>query len=439
MSSKKVERLLYRKQKITLRNGLSLVWEHRPASQSVSITCVVGAGSRHDFPKKEGLAHFVEHMIFRWQREDAVSPLFRSILESGGGIDGETGIDTTIFRIYAHKDDAVDALRCLARLLSGIPDSAEAAVREKAILREELNLFGEDEKDHLQRVKFRLMGASEALQHSTGGTHRRIKQLTLEDAHAFHSRYYLANNMILCIVGNLNVEELREEMEAIFSSLCSGELEPNPPWQVASGPGIQFNTTAPHCALFFFFNCPNLRRESVAAVELLHDLYVGTQHARLCHRLREEEAVVYMVDTHMGISRDYGTMDIFTTTEPKNAARVVSGVLEEAQALCEKKLPPDEMDRLKNQLIKGRLLAFELPFFASEWYALRDFHLAPDIPSDLVTWRRDIEAVTVEDLTRTAREIFRPENTFAYIVGSVNIFRRYRIRKLLRRFSATQG
>jgi len=181
--------MLFRKHKIPLDNSLTLIWEHRPSYQSVSITCVVAAGSRHDFPGKMGLAHFVEHSILQSELEE-----LRSIIDAGGLIGAETGIDATVFRVYSHRDDALEALRCLSRLLLRVPENPAFLEKEKAVIREELNIFGQDDPSDLQRVKFSLLGASEDLQHVVGGSLRTLRRFTVDDIQRFHEQFYVARN-----------------------------------------------------------------------------------------------------------------------------------------------------------------------------------------------------------------------------------------------------
>ncbi len=419
----------------TLANGLRLVWEYRPSYESAAVTCLVGAGSRHDFAKRPGLAHFVEHAILQTEMGGEESPPLRAILDAGGAVDAETGLEATAFHIYSHKDDALGAVRSFARILGRIPQNPEFLVREKAVIREELNIMGEDNPMDPQRVKFALLGADEDLRHSVGGSHRALKRFTLEDIATFYHQFYVARNMVLGIVGNLNPEESLGEVESLFGACPSGEaVGGTNHFEVAKGPRIRFQGNVPHCAVFAFFHCPDRGSESLGALELLAETYVGGPHSRLYTRLREQEALVYGIESQFQFARDLGTFDLVTSTERRNVTAVVRGVLEEAGQLANEPIPDDAFQVLVRQMVKRRLLQFESPAVAADWYAFRELFAPDDAPGNLPDWIRDIERLTPGDLARVAREVFAPENLFVYVLGGMNIFRRRRLRSIVKRF-----
>jgi len=152
-------------------------------------------------------------------------------------------------------------------------------------------------------------------------------------------------------------------------------------------------------------------------------------------RLRERDALVYGIDSQMHLSRDFCTMDLFTMAEPRNISRVFGAILDEASLFCREAPHGSELESLKEQFIKHRVLEFEGPGFASDWYAFREI-LSPaaNAPGNLMAWADEIRRLTPEDISLKARSIFRQANLFAFVVGPVKFLMRRRIRGAVRNF-----
>ncbi|MHC4704977.1 MAG: M16 family metallopeptidase, partial [Planctomycetota bacterium] len=155
----------YSREKTTLPNGLRVLLDERPSCESVGITCLVGAGSQLDFRGKDGLAHVVEHLLFRTKWSGKERSLLKAIEDTGGAVDAGTSVDRTFFSVYAHRDDAIEALKILSRIVCDLPTDKESFELEKKVVAAELQLRGEDGPGAFQRNKYALLGGDESLRH----------------------------------------------------------------------------------------------------------------------------------------------------------------------------------------------------------------------------------------------------------------------------------
>jgi predicted Zn-dependent peptidase len=428
---------MYKKFQKTLSNGLKLLWDNRPSYQSVTITCIVQAGSCDDYKAKNGLAHCVEHLVFQSpQRSDQI-PIFHDILDSGGMINACTTLDTTTFFASTFKDDALSALQTLVQLITHIPDNQKSLDREKIIINEEMSILGHDNKYSFQRVKFRLMGASEQTKHAAIGTPKTLKKISFDDIQTFHNQYYVADNIIISIVGNLDVEKHLEHIESVLLNIKSGQHNnQNLLWKPVKGPRHYFVNSRSDAYVNVFFTCPIQNETDLCTLEMLSEIFVLMPFSRLYQELRRNRSLVYSMEGEFFEFQNFATLDVYTVSRPRNVVKLLRYVLEEGHKMASKQLTFDDFEKLKEQYIKRLMLHFEAPPFASGWYAYRE-RLAQT--NDISSWTEKIQEVELNSIRIMAGRIFQPENTFAYIIAPSNLWRRFRIRGYLRKQPKTKN
>jgi predicted Zn-dependent peptidase len=408
----------YTREKIVLSNGLRVLLDERASSESVGITCLVAAGSQLDFPGKDGLAHVVEHLLFRtkWSRKER--SLFKAIEDTGGGVEACTRVDRTAFSVYAHRDDAAEAVRILSKVVCDLPTDKDSLKLEKKVVAEELQATGEDGPDALQRNKYALLGGDETLRHSVGGTRKKVRGITLQDVKDFYDRYYVADNMVLSVVGNFNREEVVSQIGLLFNSIPAATPSMNEHCLEASGPKLKVGGSFLNF-MAVFFRCPSFRAKELAAVELINDILSTGSHSVLFQSLREQHALVYWIGGALDLSTDYGSLDIMTSTRASNVPRVLTGIIDEISKLCSSSISEDDLNLVRKRLLKRQILKFEDVCEASKWYAERELLSSRENADDFEQWIKEVQSVSAQDLKETAQKLFVPENCFVYVLGHV--------------------
>lgn len=416
----------------TLSNGLRVVFDKRPSTESVGITCIVGAGSRHDYPGKDGLAHCVEHLVFRSGLDESEASLFQAIENVGGSIQAFTRIDNTIFTLCCLSKDIDLGLKVIGRVITHLPSDRKSLESEKAIVSTELSMLGQDNLLAFQRIKFMLLGGDKRLRHAVGGKIARIQKITQEDAARFHREFYTVSNMVLSFVGNIDIEDVVRKLENLFGDVS--ECNPRYPLRGLSATGPKVFSLSSHAAAKYitcFFRCPSLHSSRLAVLELLNDIFASSPHSRLFRKLREENSLVYHANSELALLSDFGTLDIYTATRVKDVTRVLDAIIDEIEDMVGGKIPNSEFNTAKERMTKRAILEFHDVIKASIWYAERELLSSRDNADDMESWCREIIDVSMEDLVRMARELFAPENIFIYVIGSLGIFRARSIRQRL--------
>ena len=421
----------YSREKTTLLNGLPVLLDERPSSESVAITCLVGAGSQLDFRGKDGLAHVVEHLLFRTKWSGKEQSLLKAIEDTGGAVDAGTSVDRTFFSVYAHRDDAIEALKILSRIVCDLPTDKESLELEKKVVAEELQLRGEDGPGAFQRNKYALLGGDESLRHFIGGTRKKVESIAVDNVKGFYDRYYVADNMVLSVVGNFNRQEIVSQIESYFGSIRAGGAKIKKQCLEESGPKLKMGGPFGRFVAVFF-RCPSFRAKELAAVELISDILSTGSHSVLFQSLRERDALVYWIAGSLDLAADYGSLDIMTSTSASNLVRVLAAIIDETSKLCSSLVSQDDLNIVRARLIKRQMLKFEDVREASNWYAERELLSSRENADDFEQWMTEVQSVSVQDLKQTAQKLFIPENCFVYVLGYLWPWQR---RSVLRRIA----
>src|SRR5262245_60674444 len=203
-----------------LDNGLRILTERMSQVRSISIGVWLTRGSRHESAERSGVAHFVEHMLFKGTATRTAEDIAQQIDSIGGQLDAFTAKEYASYYIKVldeHLPLAIDVLSDIVRNPAFTPDDIE---REKKVVVEEIKMV-EDTPDDLVHELF-TQGFWE--NHSLGrpilGTRETVEAFTSESLRHYFQGAYTAKNFIVSAVGNLDHDRLRELVAEKFGTVA---------------------------------------------------------------------------------------------------------------------------------------------------------------------------------------------------------------------------
>src|SRR6478609_3705641 len=208
----------------TLANGMQVVVipDHRTPVVTEMIWYKVG--SADETPGKSGLAHFLEHLMFKGTSKHAVGEFSQTVLRVGGNENASTSVDYTNYYQRVPREQLPTMMEFEADRMTGLLLKDENVLPERDVVLEEYNMRVANNPD--ARLNEQIMAAL-YLNHPYGrpviGWHQEIEKLNREDALAFYRRFYAPNNAILVIAGDVDANEVRPLAEHTF-----GEVAPQP-------------------------------------------------------------------------------------------------------------------------------------------------------------------------------------------------------------------
>ncbi len=397
------ESSFYRKS--VLPNGLRIVTEKIPYVRSVSLGVWVEAGTRDESPRENGLAHFLEHMVFKGTENRNAFEIADALESLGGNLNAFTSKELTSY--YAHVLDehvgiAMDVLSDL--ILHPLFDPTEIE-KEKNVVIEEIRDMEDTPDDLIFEYFFRDLFSPHPLSFSTLGQQEIVRNFTQADLRRFLKTRYTANRIVIAAAGNVEHSEIEDLAATYFSNLPRGE-ERNLgvlPESKSSTHFWESKAQQSHICL----GCRTVpyndsKRHSLL---VLHTILGAGMSSRLFQRLREEYALAYSVFSFTDFYLDTGVFGVYIGTDETKIDQTIDLILKEF-----KKLPHDkirELEKKKSELKGNLLLGLESTSNRMSRLAKMEIYLNQFRTLDDVI--RSIEDVTVEDITATAKEFLHPE------------------------------
>ena len=399
---------------ITLKNGMRVI--HLPSdAQVVYCGIAVKAGTRHERPGEEGLAHFCEHLSFKGTERRSAVQIINAIEGLGGELNAFTNKEDTVFycAIQAmHMRKAIDVL-CDIVFHSTFPE--HEVEKEREVVCDEIESYEDTPAELIFDEIENILFEGHPLGHNILGTSEQVRQYTNEDARRFTQHYYQPDNCVFFASGNVDFKQLvaalsKESSETYQPYEAHGYYEtyephkPHKPPILSSQEIIRLRGT--HQAHVIMgtqaYAADNPKRW---ALYLLNNILGGPGlNSRLNLSLRERNGLVYSVESSMVCYGNTGSWCTYFGCDPHDIKRCCRLVRRELNRLMEHPLSATQLRKAKQQLQGQLAIACD----SREQFAL-DFaktFLHQGKERDLNDIMRHIDRLTPEDLQEVACDIF---------------------------------
>ena len=406
-------------QREILPNGLTILTEQMDHIRSVSMGIWIKSGSRHEDPLVNGISHFVEHMVFKGTSNRTAEDIARQVDSIGGNMDAFTGKETICFNVKVldeHLPVAVDILSDM--VLHPIFDAREIT-RERGVILEEIKM-DEDNPDYLVHEIFtQNFFKGHPLGKPILGTKDTVRRFDQDVILAYYGGKFLPGNMIISAAGNLNHGELVGLLTDRFASLPAGAngWHDTPP-KTNSRIILRNKKSLEQVQICVGVPSYPISHDRRYVTYILNTLLGGGMSSRLFQNVREKQGLVYSIFSELNPFRDVGMMSVYAGTSRESAPKVVQSIVNEFRALKREPIAEEELKRAKDQLKGSLMLSLESSTARMSNLARQEMYYDHFISMDEIIHR--IQAVTVEDLLRTANELFQPELIAVTVLGNLN-------------------
>jgi predicted Zn-dependent peptidase len=202
-----------------LPNGLRLLTERMPHVRSVSIGVWLARGSRHEPQEQSGIAHFVEHMLFKGTATRSAEDIAQAIDSIGGQMDAFTAKEYASYYIKVLDEHLPRALEVLADIVMRPAFSLEDIEREKKVVLEEIKMVEDTPDDLVHELFTETFWAGHPLSRPILGTRETVESLNRQGLRDYFDSVYTAPNLIVAAVGNIEHERVRDMLSRTFEGL----------------------------------------------------------------------------------------------------------------------------------------------------------------------------------------------------------------------------
>ena len=409
-----------------LDNGLRLITEAMPHVRSVTIGVWLMRGSRHESDERSGIAHFVEHMLFKGTDSRSAEDIAQAIDSIGGQLDAFTAKEYASYYIKVLDDHlplAVDLLSDIVLHPAFTPDEIE---REKKVILEEIKMVEDTPDDLVHELFTQHFWEGHPLGRPILGSKETVEALTPQTLLEYFRGAYVAENMIISAAGNLEHARVRELVEAAFGKLASTgvPLSADPPRVV---PQVTIRTKElEQSHLCLGTNSYPQNHDDRYVSYIMNTVLGGSMSSRLFQNVREKRGLAYAVFSGLSAYRDAGNITIYAGCSNEAVGEVIDLCVEELRGMKRGLVPEAELRRAKDHL-KGSLM-LSLENTASRMSHLARQEIYFDRHFGLDETLAGVELVTDTDVQRVAHDLFSNGSLAATVLGpSVPAIERARI------------
>ncbi|MBE9012235.1 insulinase family protein [Pseudanabaenaceae cyanobacterium LEGE 13415] len=425
-----------------LDNGLTLIHHHLPATGVSAIDVWVNAGSIVEPDEWMGMAHFLEHMIFKGTHQIAPGEFDSAIENRGGMTNAATSYDYAHFYMTTASKDFAETLPYLGELLLNAAIPEDEFDRERDVVLEEISQTYDDPDS----IAFQVLSELVYQRHPYGrpilGTEESLMPRSADEMRSFHRAHYQPENMTVVIAGDVDLDQAKLQVEKAFgefsdpSSCPRHEAEAEPPitnirreelylprleqarlLMAWIAPGVEPLSCYNQEELLPWkrFERSNQQDPLKAAcgLDLLSAVLASGRTSRFIQEFREERQLVQAIDCSFSLQRDSSLFTIAAWLDPKDLERVEALICDRLSHLMTVPISQAELDRAKRLLCNDYAFSTETPGQLAGLYGY--YHSLAEIEA-AIAYPHWIQSFTTEDLRDLASHYLSPYHYAAIVV-----------------------
>lgn len=400
--------------KCFLDNGIPILFDTLSGIRSAVVGIWVKTGSRFESTKENGIAHFIEHMVFKGTQKRTAEYIAQEIDMMGGDLNAYTSRENTTFYIKVldeYLDKGLDLLTDIFRNSLFEPDEIN---KERGVIEEEIRMV-DDTPDELVFDLFNAdIWGSKGLGQSILGTTSTLGSIDRESILRFLHEFYVSNKIVIACAGSIDVDRALKILNENFFDI-NGSSEANemsrPDFHVSRKVYPKDLSEVHICAGFEGIPIKSPDKYSVL---VLNTILGSGVSSRLFQEIREKRGLVYSISSFVSSYSDTGSIGIYAGAGKSKYREVIELMKQQAFALKDT-LTQDDLARTKKQLKGNIMLSLESSAARMNNIARQEIYHGRHFSTDEIIER--IENVGLNDVRTIAERIFREENMAMTLLG----------------------
>ncbi len=401
--------------KTRLSNGVRILTEPITQVRSVSIGVWVKTGSRHDPVKKPGIAHFIEHMLFKGTGTRSALQIAKEIDALGGILNASTGKEYTVYYIKVLDEHLQKASEVLFDIFLNSELDTQEIDKEKKVVLQEIHMVEDSPEDLVSDMFASAVFEGTPLGNPILGTADSINSIFRNDMLDHMNACYDADSIIVAGAGNLEHERLLditgskfESVKNVMKSVADG-IKPR---------GLNHKVYERDLEQIHFtlgVKGPSLKEGRRWVYSVLNSMLGGSMSSMLFQEIREKLGLVYSICSYLNIYEDCGVFAVNAATTPDNMEKTLEVLSEQMRKLKRGDFGGIKLEEVKAQMRGHILLSQEITEHRMSSIAKNEMFYQREIPVEEII--ENINSVNEQELIELARDIFTAENITLVTLG----------------------
>jgi predicted Zn-dependent peptidase len=399
----------------TLPSGLRLTTEAMPHVRSVSVGVWLKRGSRHETDAESGVAHFVEHMLFKGTFTRTAQQIAQTIDSIGGQLDAFTSKEYAGYYIKVLDEHLPLAIDLLSDMVMHPALAPADIAREQSVILEEIKMVEDAPDDLVHEVFAEQFWARHPLGRPILGTPETVSSFTSEGLRRYFEQTYLAPNLIVAAAGRIEHAGVRALIERAFERLPTAAAPAvDVPPAITPGVVVREKDIEQSHVCLGTAAYPQAHADR-HALYVLNTILGGSMSSRLFQHIREDRGLAYSVWSSLMAFSDAGAMTIYAGCATDRVEEVVDLTIAELAGLRATPVPADELQRAKDHLKGSLMLSLENTSSRMSQLAKQELTFGRQFTLDEILG--SIDAVSAGDVQRVASDLFKDGAVVATVVG----------------------
>lgn len=405
---------------IRLKNNLPVFLIKMPQSKTATVLVMYKTGSRYEDRKTSGLSHFLEHMFFKGTEKRPNTLVLSAELDSvGAEFNAFTSKEYTGYYVKIPKNKIGVAVDVLSDMLTGSKFDSEEIEREKGVIIEELNMYEDNPRMHIEDVFENCLYGDTPAGWDTIGFKENILGFKREDFIKYFNSQYGTKSMAIFLAGNFSEKEIKKTLEDGFFKVPKNnyknkikviEKQTKPILKIKKKKTDQIT-------LSLGFRAFPANHKDETALKLLSIILGGSMSSRLFIELRERRGLAYFVRASTEFYTDSGYIVVSAGVPKIKLEESLQVILSEYQKLKEELVDPKELKRAKDLLAGKIIVGMEGTDDFTSWYGqqfiTRNKFLSPE------ETLKNFKKVSAQDIQRVAKKLFNNNGLNLAIIGDI--------------------
>lgn len=403
--------------KTQLNNGIRVITERIPHAHSVSIGIWITNGSRHDRSDLNGVAHFIEHLLFKGTARRSALDIAREIDSVGGVLNAFTCREYLCFYAKVLSDALPKAVDLLTDIFLNSSFDASEVEKERKVILQEIRMIKDSPDNYIHELFCQSFWKSHPLGMSIVGTEESVAGLTRDVLLETRHERFRADDIIICAAGNVKHEDLISLLARQFAEVPAGSYACSgaPPCYEKRLGILEKDLEQVHLCL----GTRALPQDSPLryAGYILNTILGGSISSRLFQEVREKQGLAYSVYSYVLSHSDTGTMVVYAGTKQEKLVDVIDIVLKELRTLKAEPVSSTEMNFAKEHLKGNLLLSLENNDNRMTKLAKNEIYFGRQVPIREIL--DGLQSVSSEDVVDLGRELFQENCITLELLGKI--------------------
>ena len=398
----------------TLENGLQCSFQAQRSSVA-HVVVAIRAGSRDELDHQQGLAHFLEHNLFKGTSKRKAYHILSRLDDVGGELNAYTTKEETIIHASFLKTDFRRALELIYDVLANSTFPEKELEKEKEVIKDEISSYkdapGESIFDDFEDHIFR----GDPLGRNILGTPESVDKLRRDDILELQSRTYTADRIKLAVVGPFGSERVERTVAELFTGFQFADSDWENTFKGDGQPDLVVENLAQFQDHYMVgWRTCGIHGHDRRSLSLLNNILGGpAMNSRLGLNIREKHGIAYNIESYLNLYSDVGMMGIYLGCDPQQTEKAADLVAKEVTKLRETKLGTLQMSKAKKQFLGQMAMSEDNGLNSAVGAARALLHFGR--VNDFETVAAKIQAISAEQLQDVANAYLERDKAFELI------------------------